>query len=210
MSLFEWCNLKPPFLRDTENGRNSRNRGVENGKWQVSFSEMIQLIFTHNLSQFGRAFKKMLGKVYLFPTFPSNCHFICLLGSYFCSLNALFGSPVWGNVCRAAILFVYTWRSVSRTLQIFPRFSNFNLLIQKNGKFWSVCTVFDRKRKNTENGKSTKRNLNFVKRRNGGLSVTTYICDFPFKYPIYLPHSYWGHSAYVILRHTCLLLTHLT
>ena len=53
----------------------------------------------------------------------------------------------------------------------FPRFSNFTLLIQKNGKFWSVCTVFDRKRKNTENGKSTKRNLNFVKRRNGGLML---------------------------------------
>ena len=163
--------LKPPFLRDTENGWNSRNRGVENGKWQVSFSEMIRLIFAQNLSQFGRAFNKMLGKVYLFPTFSSNCCFICLLGSYFCSLNALFGSPVWGNVCRAAILFVYTWRSVSRTLQKFPRFSNFNLLIQKNGKFRSVCTVFDRKRKNTENGKSTKRNLNFVKRRNGGLNL---------------------------------------
>ena len=29
--------LKPAFLRDTENGQNSRNRGVENGKWQVSF-----------------------------------------------------------------------------------------------------------------------------------------------------------------------------
>ena len=53
----------------------------------------------------------------------------------------------------------------------FPRFSNFNLLIQKNSKFWSVCTVFDRKRKNTENGKSIKRNLNFVKWRNGGLSL---------------------------------------
>ena len=65
--------LKPPFLRDTENGQNSRNWGVENGKWQVSFSEMIWLIFAQNLSQFGRAFNKMLGKVYLFPTFPSNC-----------------------------------------------------------------------------------------------------------------------------------------
>ena len=112
--------LKPPFLCDTENGRNSRNRGVENGKWQVSFSEMIRLIFVQNLSQFGRAFNKMLGKVYLLPTFPSKCCFICLLGSYFCSLNALFGSPVRGNVCRAAILFVYTWRSVSRTLQKIP------------------------------------------------------------------------------------------
>ena len=30
--------VKPPFLRDTENGRNSWNQGVENGKWQVSFS----------------------------------------------------------------------------------------------------------------------------------------------------------------------------
>ena len=133
---------------------------------------MIRLIFAQYmyLSQFGRAFNKMLGKVYLLPTFPSKCCFICLLGSYFCSLNALFGSPVWGNVCRAAILFVFTWRSVSRTLQKFPRFSHFNLLIQKNGKFWSVCTVFDRKWKNTENGKSTKRNLNFVKWRNGGLN----------------------------------------
>ena len=52
----------------------------------------------------------------------------------------------------------------------FPRFSNFNL-IQKNGKFWSVCTVFDRKRKSKENGKSIKRNLNFVKQRNGGLTI---------------------------------------
>ena len=86
--------LKPPFLRDTENGRNSRNQGVENGKWQVSFSEMIRLIFVQNLSQFGRAFNEMLGKVYLLPTFPSKCCFICLLGSYFCSLNALFGSAV--------------------------------------------------------------------------------------------------------------------
>ena len=154
-----------------ENGRNLRNRGVENGKWQVSFSEMIRLIFAQNLNQIGRSFNKMLRKVNLFPTFPSNCCFICLLGSYFCSLNALFGCPVWGNVCRAAILFVYTWRSVPRTLQKFPRFSNFNLLIQKNGKFWSVCTVFNRKRKNTENGKSTKQNLNFVKHRNGGLSI---------------------------------------
>ena len=57
----------------------------------------------------------------------------------------------------------------------FPRFSNFNNLIQKNGKFWSVCTVFDRKQKKTQNGKSTKRNLNFVKRRNGGLSLDTYL-----------------------------------
>ena len=56
-----------------------------------------------------------------------------------------------------------------------PKFSNFNLLIQKNGKFWSVCTVFDRKRKNTENCKSAKRNLNFVKRRNGGLKLGTFM-----------------------------------
>ena len=132
--------LKPPFLHDTENGRNSRNRGVENGKWQVSFSEMIQLIFTQNLSQFGRAFNKLLGKVYLLPAFPSKCCFICLLGSYFCSSNALFGSPVWGNVCRAAILFVYTWQSVSRTLQknsldfqilifLFRKMVNFGLFV---------------------------------------------------------------------------------
>ena len=55
--------------------------------------------------------------------------------------------------------------------EIFPRFSNFNLLIRKNGKFWYVCTVFDRKRKNTENDNSTKRNWNFVKRRNGFLTL---------------------------------------
>ena len=53
--------LKPPFLRDTENGPNSRNWGVENGKWQVSSSEMIRLIFVQNLSQFGHDFNKMLG-----------------------------------------------------------------------------------------------------------------------------------------------------
>ena len=82
--------------------------------------KVIRLIFAQNLSQFGRAFNKMLGKVYPLPTFPSKWCFICLLGSYFCSLNALFGSPVWGNVCRAAILFVYTWRSVARTLQKIP------------------------------------------------------------------------------------------
>ena len=136
-----------------ENGRNSRNWGLENGKWQVSFCETIQLIFAQNLSQFGCTFNKMLGKVYLFPTFPSNCCFICLLGLYFSSLNVLFGSPVWGNVCRAAILFVYTPGEVFLGhCKKFPRFSYFNLLIRKNGKFWSVCTVFDRKRKNTENG----------------------------------------------------------
>ena len=77
---FQVLILKPPFLRDTENRGNSRNRGVENRKWQVSFSEMIRLIFVQNLSQFGRAFNKMLGKVYLLPTFPSKCCFICLLG----------------------------------------------------------------------------------------------------------------------------------
>ena len=37
LSFFLIYRLKPPFLRDTENGRNSWNRGVENGKWQVSF-----------------------------------------------------------------------------------------------------------------------------------------------------------------------------
>ena len=57
--------------------------------------------------------------------------------------------------------------------KIFPRFFNFNLFIQKNGKFWAVCTVFDRKWKNTENGKSTKGNLNLVKRRNGGFKLNT-------------------------------------
>ena len=64
----------------------------------------------------------------------------------------------------------------------FSRFSNFNLFIQKNSKFWSACTVFDRKRKNTENGKSTKRNLNFVKRRNGngGLNLTSYVTDMNY------------------------------
>ena len=125
LTIFNGCimclyNIKPPFLRDTENGQNSRNWGVENGKWQVSFGEMIRFIFAQNLSLFDRAFNKMLGKVYLLPTFPSKCCFICLLGSYFCSLNALFSSSVGGNVCRAAILFVYTWRSVSRTLQKIP------------------------------------------------------------------------------------------
>ena len=53
----------------------------------------------------------------------------------------------------------------------FPRFSNLIFLFRKTVKFWSVCTVFDRKRKNTENGKSTKRNFNFVKQRNGGLTL---------------------------------------
>ena len=56
----------------------------------------------------------------------------------------------------------------------FPGFSNFNLFVQKNSKFSSVCAVFDRKRINTENGKSTKRNLNFVKRRNGDFSEDLY------------------------------------
>ena len=41
-NVIRGAELKPPFLRDTENGRNSRNRGVENGKWQVSFSEMTR------------------------------------------------------------------------------------------------------------------------------------------------------------------------
>ena len=168
----EWLlRLKPPFLRDTENGRNSRNRGVENGKWQVSFSEMIQLIFAQNLSQFGRAFNKMLGKVYLLPTFPSKCCFICLWGHTFAvwmPFSALQCEEMFAE--RPFCLFTPGEVFLERCKQ-FPRFSNFNFLIQKNGKFWSVCTVFDRKRKNTENGKSIKRNLNFVKRRNGGLNL---------------------------------------
>ena len=132
---------------------------------------MIQLIFVQNLSQFGRAFNKMLGKVYLLvlPTFPSKCCFICLLGSYFCSLNAFFGSPVRGNVAEQPFCLFTPCEVFLEHCKKFPRFSNFTLLIQKNGKFWPVCTVFDGKRKNTENGKSTKQNLNFVKRRNGGL-----------------------------------------
>ena len=48
-----------------------------------------------------------------------------------------------------------------------------SIFFRKNSKFWSVRTVFDRKRKNTENGKSTKRNLNFVKWRNGGYTIYT-------------------------------------
>ena len=72
----------------------------------------------------------------------------------------------------------------------FPRFSNFTLLIQKNGKFWSVCTVFGRKRKNTENGKSTKRNLNFVKRRNGGLNLNfPRFCHMTVK-PLHSSHDH--------------------
>ena len=132
---------------------------------------MIRLMFAQNLSKFSRAFNKMLGKVYLLPTFPSKCCFICLLGSYFYSLNALFGSPVWGNVCERPFCLFTPGEVLLERCKKFPRFSNFNLLIQKNGKFWSVCTVFDRKRKNTENGKSIKRNLNFVKQRNGGLTI---------------------------------------
>ena len=69
----------------------------------------------------------------------------------------------------------------------FPRFSNFNLLIQKNGKFWSVCTVFDRKRKNTEKGKSAKRNMKFVKRRNGGLTITTPSISVDIKHIVNVP-----------------------
>ena len=72
----------------------------------------------------------------------------------------------------------------------FPRFSNFNLLIQKNGKFWSVCTVFDRNRKNTENGKSTKRNLHFVKRRNGGLTSIPRCCLSMMVYTLLYVHIY--------------------
>ena len=47
---------------------------------------MIRLIFVQNLSQFGCAFNKMLGKVYLLPTFPSKCCFICFWGHTFAVL----------------------------------------------------------------------------------------------------------------------------
>ena len=43
-------------------------------------------------------------------------------------------------------------------------------LFRKTVNFGLFVLFFDRKPKNTENGKSTKRNLIFVKRRNGGLS----------------------------------------
>ena len=135
-------NVKPPFLRDTGNGRNSRNRGVENGKWQVSFSEMIRLIYVQNRSQFGRAFNKMLGKVYLLPTFPSKCCFICLLGHTF-AVWMPFSALQWEEIFAELPFRLFAPGEVFlEHCKKFPRFSNFTLLIQKNGKFWSVCTVF--------------------------------------------------------------------
>ena len=86
--------LKPPFLRDTENGRNSRNRGVENGKWEVSFSEMIRLIFAQNLSNLFVLSIKCWAKSIFYLLFLQNVALFSLLGSYFCKLNALFGSSV--------------------------------------------------------------------------------------------------------------------
>ena len=169
-SIFGLSMVKPPFLRDTENGRNSRNRGVENGKWQVSFSEMIRLIFVQNLSQFGRAFNKMLSKVYLYLLFLQNVALFAFWGHTF-AVWMPFSALQWEEMFTERPFCLFTPGEVFlEHCKKFPRFSNFTLLIQKNGKFWSVCTVFDRKRKNTENGKSTKRNLNFIKWRNGGLS----------------------------------------
>ena len=48
---------------------NSQNWGVENGKWQVNFSEIIWLIFAQNLGQFYHVFNKMLGKLIFYLLF---------------------------------------------------------------------------------------------------------------------------------------------
>ena len=75
--------------------------------------------------------------------FYLKCCFICLQGSYFCSLNAFFSSAVWKNKWWAAILFVYTWQHMFlghvKIAKIFCRLSIFFFFFQKNGKFWSVC-----------------------------------------------------------------------
>ena len=163
--------VKPPFLRDTENGRNSRNRGVENGKWEVSFSEMIRLIFAQNLSNLVVLSIKCWAKSVFYLLFLQSVALLAFWGHTFADwmpFSALQCEEMFAE--RPFCLFT-PGEVFLEHCKKFPRFSNFNLFIQKNGKFWSVCTVFDRKRKNTENGKSAKRNLNFVKRRNGGLSL---------------------------------------
>ena len=104
------------------------------------------------------------------PLLPSKCCFICLLGSYFCSFNALFDSPVWGNACRA-VIFLFTSgdsdflehckNSLNLPILTFQKTVNFGLFLLfliENGK------------SKTQKMVSTKRNLNFVKRRNGGFN----------------------------------------
>ena len=163
--------IKPPFLHDTENGRNSRNQGVENGKWEVSFSEMIRLIFAQNLSNLVVLSIKCWAKCIFYLLFLQNVALLAFWGHTF-AVWMPFSALQCEEMFAEWPLCLFTPGEVfPKHCKKFPRFSNFNLLIQKNGKFWSVCTVFDRKRKNTENGKSAKRNLNFVKRRNGGLKL---------------------------------------
>ena len=132
---------------------------------------MIRLIFAQNLSQFGHVFNKVLGKVYFYVLFLQNVALNIALWGHTFAIWMPFSALQCEKMFTERPFCLFTPGKVFlEHCTKFPRFSNFNLLIQKNGKFWSVCTVFDRKRKNTENGKSTKRNLNFVKRRNGGLS----------------------------------------
>ena len=204
-SKHESISLKPPFLRDTENGRNSRNWGVENGKWEVSFSEMIWLIFAQNLSNLVVLSIKCWAKSIFYLLFLQNVALLAFWGHTFAvwmPFSALHCEEMFaeGPFCLFTPGEVFL-----EHCKKFPRFSNFNLLIQKNGKFWSVCTVFDRKRKNTENGKSAKRNLNFIKRRNGGLILVIVISQF-FK-PL-TTYEYIHHSCSNSVIDPVLALTH--
>ena len=145
--------LKPPFLRDTENGRNSRNWGVENGKWQVSFSEMIRLIFVQNLSQFGRAFNKMLGKIFYLLFLQSDALFAFWGHTFvvwmpFSALQCeeMFAEPPFCLFTPGVVFLEHC--------QKFPRFSNFTFLFRKtvnfglfvlflmeNGKTWKMVNL---------------------------------------------------------------------
>ena len=76
--------LKPPFLRDTQNELNSRNRGVENGKWEVSFySEMIRLIFAQNLSNSVVLSIKCWAKSIFYLLFLQNVALLAFWGHTF-------------------------------------------------------------------------------------------------------------------------------
>ena len=132
---------------------------------------MIRLIFVQTLANLVVLSIKCCAKSVFYLLFLQNVALFAFWGHTF-AVWMPFSVLQWEEMFAERPFCLFTPGEVFlEHCKKFPRFSNFTLLIQKNGKFWSVCTVFDRKRKNTENGKSTKRNLNFVKQRNRGLTL---------------------------------------
>ena len=156
---------------------------------------MIRLIFAQNLSNLVVLSIKCWAKSIFYLLFLQNVALLAFWGHTFAvwmAFSALQCEEMFAE--RPFCLFTLGEVFLEHCKK-FPRFSNFNLLIQKNSKFWSVCTVLIENGNNTENGKSAKRNLNFVKRRNGGLRGCFTIRVH------HLSHFWWKMKCFVIPQH---------